>query len=140
MKYETVSNPELVKSLNKFLIQQNPKNEQKLIADIHQAKFIIPVYFVGGIEDNVMKQGSSLSFKTLATEDEQTYLMAFTDWEELEKWSKKPEDVIPISYEDLRGLVLDSNGEIAGFTINPYEQNLIITRDLIAYFDQFSVN
>lgn len=137
MENSSITNPTLVKTLNKFLIQPNPKNEQALISEVKKATFICPVQVPDEAKEGRYDSGQALTFKTLSTEEEYLFLMAFTDWEELEKWSKEPQNAIKITYDQLKSVIHESKGHLVGFTINPYEQNLMVTKDLIAYFDHF---
>jgi len=67
---------------------------------------------------------------------DESFFMAFTDWEELRKWSAEKEQALISTYEDLKTLVEKDVQKVKGFVINPYGQNIVITPELIQYFSR----
>lgn len=131
-----VTNPELVKIMNEFVQERSVENELVLIERIMQAHFLTPVKIEGEIENGVIKAGSTISFKMLTNNSGESFLMAFTDWEELGKWSRAKEEALISTYEDLKSIVENDAQRVKGFVINPYGQNIIITPELMEYFSQ----
>ncbi|WP_184313765.1 enhanced serine sensitivity protein SseB [Anaerosolibacter carboniphilus] len=132
---QPVTNPELVKSMNLFLKEKSAENEFNLIEKITQANYLVPVIFQGKIEDGVLKKDSIINFKVISNSSDESFYIAFTDWDELGKWSKEPEQTLISTYDDLKHMVLKSEG-IKGFVINPFNQNFIITPEVIEYFSR----
>jgi hypothetical protein len=132
---QPVTNPELVKSINEFLKEKSAENEFFLIQEITKANFITPIIFQGEIEDGVLKKDSIMSFKLITNSSDESFHLAFTDWEELGKWSKEPEQTLISTYDDLKHMVLKSDG-IKGFVINPFNQNFVITPEIMEYFSR----
>ncbi|HOL10790.1 MAG TPA: enhanced serine sensitivity protein SseB C-terminal domain-containing protein [Bacillota bacterium] len=64
------------------------------------------------------------------------FLLAFTDWDELVKWSTEKEETLICTYDDLKTMVLNDPDQIKGFVINPFGQNVVITPELIHYIAQ----
>lgn len=131
-----VTNPELVIIMNKFMAEKTKVNEILLADQITHAQFLTPVILDGEIENGVLKAGSTLRFKILINEQNESYFMAFTDWDELKKWSKQTEQTFIATYEDLKGMVLKDSYEIKGFAINPYGQNFLITSEIMKFFSE----
>lgn len=131
-----VTNPELIKIMNEFLNEKSAENEVVLIEKIMQAHFLTPVKIEGEIENGVIKTGTTISFKMLTNNSGESFFMAFTDWEELGKWSKEKEEALISTYEDLKAMVENDVQRVKGFVINPYGQNIAITRELMEYFSQ----
>lgn len=131
-----VTNPELVDIMNKFSNEKNAKNEFVLIEKITQAHFLTPIIIEGEIEKGVIKAGSTISFKMLTNNSDESFFIAFTDWEELAKWSMEKEQTLISRYEDLKAMVLKDTEKVTGFVINPYGQNIVITPELMQYFSQ----
>lgn len=90
----------------------------------------------GEIENGVLKAGATISFKMLTNSLGESFFIAFTDWEELAKWSMEKEQTLISTYEDLKSMVLKDTKDAKGFVINPYGQNIIITPELMQYFSQ----
>ncbi|HYH02101.1 MAG TPA: enhanced serine sensitivity protein SseB [Bacillota bacterium] len=130
---QPVTNPALVAAMNQM--QQGPTAEKELmlIEEIARAHFLTPMILDGAIENGVLKAGSTISFKTISNGSGENFFLAFTDWEELGKWSSEPEQTLISTYDDLKSMVLN-NEEIRGFVINPYGQSVVITPELIDYF------
>lgn len=131
-----VSNPELVEIMNKFANERNAENEILLIEKITQAHFLTPIIMEGEIENGIIKAGGTISFKMLNNNSGESFFMAFTDWEELAKWSKEKEQTLISKYDDLKSMVLKDTKRVKGFVINPYSQNIVITPELMQYFSQ----
>lgn len=129
-----VTNPELVEIMNKFLNDRSTENELVLIERITQAHFLMPMILDGKIENGVLKKDSIISFKMITNTANESFFVAFTDWEELDKWSKDKEQTLITTYEDLKAMVLKDTDAIKGFVINPYGQNIVITHELMQYF------
>lgn len=130
-----VTNPELVKIMDDFLQEKNIEKEFALIKEIKEANFLVPIVFEGEIEDGILKKDSIIKFKLITNDLNQSFFPAFTDWDELGKWSKEREQALISTYDDLYYLVLN-NKNVEGFVINPYNQNFIITREVMEYFDR----
>lgn len=129
-----VTNPKLVDSINKFLTEKSAENEFVLIEKITQAHFLTPIIMQGEIENGILTAGSTISFKMIANSSDESFFIAFTDWEELAKWSKDQEQTHISTYEDLKTMVLKDTEKVKGFVINPYGQNIVITPELMQYF------
>lgn len=131
-----VTNPELVDSMNKFLNERSAENEGVLIEKITKAHYLAPIILQGEIENGILKAGSTISFKMLTNSLGETFFMAFTDWDELAKWSTEKEETLISTYDDLKSMVLKDTENVKGFVINPYGQNIVITPELMQYFSQ----
>lgn len=131
-----ITNPKLVEIMNKFLNERSAENEIVLIDRITQAQFLSPVILDGEIQNGTIKAGATISFKMLTNNSNESFFMAFTDWEELGKWSKEKEQTLISTYEDLKSMVEKDAQRVKGFVINPYGQNIVITPELIQYFSR----
>jgi len=131
-----VTNPELVESMNKFINEKSAKNELILIEKINQSHLMTPVIISDEVENGLIAEGTTVSFKTITNTDNDSYIVAFTDLDELCKWSKDKEQTLAYTYDDLNGIVLENTDTIKGFVINPYSQRFIITPEVVQYFSQ----
>ncbi|MCR5755859.1 MAG: SseB family protein, partial [Acetatifactor sp.] len=68
------------------------------------------------------------------------FFMAFTDAMELKKWKNHEDQQTAVaSFEDYAGLLFkkDGNGQLPpaiGFVINPFGDNIIVPREMIAQY------
>ncbi|MBU3158499.1 SseB family protein [Clostridium frigoris] len=131
-----VTNPELVESMNKFINEKSADNELNLIEKINQSHLMTPVIISGDVENGLIPEGTTVSFKTITNTDNESYIVTFTDEDELYKWSKDKEQTLAYTYDDLNGIVLENINEIKGFVINPYGQIFIITPEVMQYFSK----
>ena len=131
---EPLTNPELVNCMNICLNEKSTENEAVFIEKVTKAHFLAPIIFKGDIENGLLTEDSTMSFKTLTNSLEETFFLIFTDWDELGKWSKKKEQTLILHYDDLKAMVLKDNLNVKGFIINPYGQNFLITPELMEYF------
>jgi len=131
-----LTNQELVESMNTCLNEKTDENESVFIKKVTKAHFLAPIIFNGEIEKGLLTEDSTMSFKTITNSLDETYFLAFTDWEELRKWSKEKEQTLILHYDDLKAMVLKDNLNMKGFIINPYGQNFLITPELMEYFSK----
>lgn len=128
-----ITNQGLVLTMEKYLTEKTNVNEILLVDQIMQAEFLTPIILEGDIENGVLKPGSSLDFITIINEQNESYLMAFTDENELRKWSDQQKQTMIVTYDDLKGMVFRDDS-VSGFAINPFGQNFIITPQIMDYF------
>jgi len=128
-----VTNPELVKAMNDFLKEKSAEKEFILIEEITKANYLTPIIFKGEIEGGLLKKDSTLSLKLITNNSNESFFLAFTDWDELSKWSNEREQTLISTYDDLRHMVLNSD-DIKGFVINAFNQNFVITPEVMEYF------
>jgi hypothetical protein len=130
-----VTNPKLVEIMNGFLKEKSAEKEFILIEEITKANFLVPIIFQGEIAEGVLKKDSIMSFKLITNNSNESFFMAFTDWDELGKWSKEREQTLIFTYDDLKHMVLKSE-DIKGFVINAFNQNFMITPEVMEYFSR----
>lgn len=131
---EPVENPKLVDAINTLITESNNLNENVFISELENAHFLTPMRFDGKIENGVVKKNSTMSLHLITDKNEKSYFMAFTDWDELRKWNKEYVETLILTYRDLAEMITQDKVNVCGFTINPLGQNIIITNDIVAYF------
>jgi len=126
----------LVTAMDNFFNEKNAVNELIMIQKITEAHFLTPIILDGKVEDGVLKEGATISFKLIENNANDAFFLAFTDWDELGKWSTAKEETLICTYDDLKTMVLNDPDRIKGFVINPFGQNVVITPELINYIAQ----
>lgn len=121
---EYIDNPEFIKSIDKFIEDNSKENEASFVNEMKNAKLLVPVKF---------KEDESLSPTVLKNSDNKHFIISFTDRQQLNRWSKEECDTLTWYYDDLKGVILESDPIIEGFVINPFGHNIIIDRNTIQH-------
>lgn len=136
-----VDNRALTELMNRMSKNHSVGKNNAFINRMLDARFLIPAQtapiqgmgerentqVVSIIDDTVM-------FLPVFTDDGgEHYLMAFTDWDELRKWPgyRPNQQTIVCSYADFSEIVMKQPNTYPGFVINPYGQNLTISKTQI---------
>lgn len=133
---QPIENRSLVQAMNLFLLDHRMENGKRLSAEINKGVFLTPIAPPDGsqgLKTGDQLEGVAINYQLLthkATGD--SYLMAFTDRAELKKWSRGKVSTLVCSFDDLKHVVLSSNGQCKGFVINPVSQGITITAEEMA--------
>lgn len=130
-----VENPELVKAIYSMFENNTSIMQSKMIDEVMRAKFINPIV----INKDAPETGGSeaIDFHMLENAANQKFFMAFTDWQELEKWKKnKGQQTAILTFDEYAKMVLDEKSVSEGFVINPFSENLIFNKQLIASLNE----
>lgn len=124
-KNNEIRNDELKTAMIKIKLQGDYESEQEFVKEIKKAIFLVPMRE----EEKV----GYYSFMLLRNKDKENYFQAYTDKEAYDKWndadtSKK----IVLSFDEYASTVLTSEEEIKGLVINPFTENIIMDRDVLA--------
>jgi hypothetical protein len=140
-----VSNPMLVGSMELLRAENTPEHRKMFEEEVFKAVFLAPVIVEPVPEPDEkgminLKPGSQVKFPMLASPDGKHFYMAFTDWTELRKWKDTDgQQTFAMSFDDYMGMLFkkDPQGNTspaAGFVINPFGANIVITRELAEAF------
>ena len=121
---KTNENERLKELLKKMYEDNNPKLENEILEEI-----IMKVNFLSYINSNELESTfGNINFNVLKTDDNKTYLPAFTDLEELSKWGiPEKMNTITLNFDDYVEIILDNN--IDGLVINPFGDYYIIPKE-----------
>lgn len=72
-----VTNPEVVKAMNDFLKEKSAENEFILIEEITKANYLIPIIFKGEIEEGLLKKDSTITFKLITNNSNESFFSGF---------------------------------------------------------------
>lgn len=137
-----VSNPFLVGAIK--LIQENPTDENRKTFwdEVMRSEFLTPIYL--DPEPRKGENGSmrilpdtNMRFPTLVATDGQEYLAAYTDQDEFDKWKTESQVYkVSMTFDDYINMLLykkeNVENDTAGFVINPFSSNIIVTKDMVA--------
>jgi len=133
---EQITNSDFIKKLNAFGANNSNDKLADLLYSLNDAKFLSPVIINGNIVNGNIEKGTTLQFKTIQYSTGDNYYLAFTDWDELRKWSIENEKTFVLSFEDLKVLYNQAKGNVSGFVINPFSQNFIVNDYALDYFSK----
>jgi len=136
---QPVTNPELVAAIESVRTKYSPEAESAVIHALKKAHFLSPVTFTPPLEPSIdgkiaLEQDTAINFFGYSSENSE-FLPVFTDWDELRKWRNIPdEQTLITSYDDVCTLIQEKS-HFAGFVVNPWGHNLLITPELIQRFN-----
>lgn len=133
---QPVENPELLDVMNQ--LRQGKGSEEVFFSELFQAKFLCPaqVELKGAVKEKRGKvsvgEGSTISPVSIRDQEGNHFLMAFTDWREIRKWSEEKNlKALVLTYEDYQHIIIDGDSPYAGVVINPYGANIVLNKDMM---------
>ena len=122
---KTNENDRLKELLKKIDEDNSPELENEILEEI-----IMKANFLSYINSNELESTfGNINFNVLKTDDNKTYLPAFTDLEELSKWGIPANmNTITLNFDDYAEIILD-NDSIDGLVINPFGDYYIIPKE-----------
>ena len=124
---KTNENDRLKELLKKIDEDNCPELENEILEEI-----IMKANFLSYINSNELESTfGNINFNVLKTDDNKTYLPAFTDLEELSKWGIPANmNTITLNFDDYVEIILDNNNNsIDGLVINPFGDYYIISKE-----------
>ena len=120
-----VENPQLKKAINAFKANQILKTQDDLGRQLNSANYLIAILAdemkttLGETEGQAtIEKGSLIKFLNCFNEEDECFLPAFTDWEEIRLWTTQDVSTMVMPSADLWDFVLHGD-QYAGVVINP---------------------
>lgn len=133
-----VSNPDLIKAINKAKENPDQINSNRMLNEAVKAKYLIPIKMESTIVMDGNKgygdvEDANINFELLKANTGKIYYPVFTDMKELQKCAvDKNQSSMVVSFDDLAALLLQPMNAIAGFVINPMGENICFSTQMIA--------
>lgn len=133
-----VTNPALAQALEQLHQENTPANQDRVLDEIvMRAHFLAPVVISpapsgenGG--ETVMKQGTTIQFQLISTQNGRPFFPAFTDWPQLRRLcGPRDQQTMVLTFDDYASM-LAGDGGAAGFVVNPFGAPLTLERDFVA--------
>lgn len=136
-------NPELKKAIAVLKEENNPQNLNLVINELVKSPLLAPATFDlqgqpapkpesdGRVQ---LPKNTKISLVMVNTPENKHYYLAFSDWDAVHAWQKKPgqgQQVIMLRFDDFANM-LEKNKECAGLVINPGASSLRLEAPLIA--------
>lgn len=135
-----VTNPALVAAMDTMLADNTMQTRSDMLGEMMKAHFLSPAIITPeppkGADPSGMTtlpEGTHIEFPMLEDNDGKLFAMAFTDWEALAAWQQKEgQQTLILTFDDYAAMVLRPGSKFQGFVINPFRQNLIFNKEMVA--------
>ena len=138
-----IQNLELIVAMRVLQQDDTPVNRSKLLQEVMKSKFVTPATVdeeeekkVRELRQKGLKGSLQVKMAMVNTNDGKHFLPAFTDSMQLNDWKERvhmdaePKKVI-MNFDAYAQHVIKSGGNLNGFVINPYAENIVFTEENI---------
>ena len=126
-----IQNPDLVRAMDLFLVSKSELNGKRLSKELNRATFLVPISLPEGAPtDHLEETLKDMEIRYLMVDQKSTgksFLMAFTDREEMKKWNEEEVPAIFCPFSSLQKIVLKHADQCSGVVINPFHQSIVFT-------------
>lgn len=136
-KQKTINNPMLMGALELLRDENTQEHRNMVMQEVLRGRFLAPVVVDPPLvanEEGIARAEAdrSINFLLLKAADGNAYFMGYTDMEELKRWKgQTPHQVFALKFSDYVNMLLKPDCQVNGVVINPYDHNLVITKDMI---------
>lgn len=135
-----IQNMELIIAMK--LVKDNPsqENRNRMVNEMMKSRFLTPAIIPMSEQERVKEEGKrtqlQVTFKTITTKDGRHFLPAFTDTFQIDTWKEKTnvtEEIksMVMNFDAYAKYVMQSKGELSGFIINPFGENIVFPTELM---------
>lgn len=132
-----VNNSEFILALKIMQGNLTPETQSEFINQMLHARFLVPALFDPEPELNsegvaVMEDGAKVMLSSLSNHKREVYLVAYTDLKEAQGHKQaENQHTMACSYLDFCTMVFNEGSPYAGFVINPFSENIIVSREIM---------
>lgn len=133
-----IDNERLVVALKKMSVQPNKRNIDMMISELIKSQLLVPVEVAKPqryrYNESELEPDNKIAFNKIKDQTNDKFYLAFTDENELIKWSKKEfQEVLVCELEDFIKILKSKKSDCIGFVINPYNEQIFIDYDVLNY-------
>lgn len=142
MKLENVgpvANPDLRKAITEAKKSPGVETSVKLLNEVVKAKLLAPVSmdqkpeYDEEIDEIVINENTQISFELIKSSNGSLYYPVFTDGPEMALCGvDMDQQSLIVNFDDLAAMLLQPQNAVAGFVINPMNDNICFSTDMIA--------
>ena len=129
---ESVKNPKLVAALQEVLKHDDFITRSQMAAALMEARLLSPIQKQTVLTE---KKGPStwIRFESITNTEGEKYYLAFTDMDEYSKWNEdgSHDQALIMTMEDFGNILIRQVNDLKGFVINPYGENISISKQLL---------
>lgn len=127
-----VENPELIKAYETMMELKSQESTLEFENQLRNAHFITPIVMEQNLAQVAnekghltLKEGANISFACISDQSGSQFYPLFTDWAELYKWQKNPnQQTLIITLKDYLKMI----EHVQGLVINPMTQSISIDK------------
>lgn len=129
---ENVRNPKLVAAMREMVEHNNEYTRGKMAAALMDARLLSPVERQTVVMETA-GPSTRIRFEEIQNTEGDRYYLAFTDLDEYARWNDddKHNSALIMTVEDFGNLLIRNINDLKGFVINPYGENVSISKDLL---------
>lgn len=140
LKNVNLNNPDLLKAIENMQENNTKETVDEMVNQVMRAKFITPAKIhapenVARTQNGktIMQQQSQVQFQLIQNENKEQYFPAFTDEEQLNKWSVADKGFTPtvMTFVDYANVLADPKCPIKGFVINPFGKSVAFPKGMV---------
>ncbi len=129
---EEVKNPKLIEAMRHLARKDNEQTRNEFAAALMESRLLSPVIAQTVITE---KDGPStrIKFEALRSDKGGKYYMGFTDMDEYGKWNddETHNRALIMTMEEFGHVLIRTPNDAKGFVINPYGENIVISKSLL---------
>lgn len=129
---EDIRNPKLVQAMQDLKKHDNPYTRGVLAAALMDARLLSPIQRQTILAE---KDGPTtrIKFEDIQNTEGEKFYLAFTDFDEYAKWNDddRHNQALIMTMEDFGNILIRQINDLRGFVVNPYGENVSITKDLL---------
>ena len=129
---ESIKNPKLIEALQAMLKHDNLETRSRMAAALMEARLLSPIQKQTILTE---KDGPStwIRFEDITNTAGEKYYLAFTDMDEYSKWNEdgSHDQALIMTMEDFGNILIRQVNDLKGFVINPYGENVSISKQLL---------
>jgi hypothetical protein len=129
---QEIKNPQLKMALRSLANHNSEANRSRMAAALVEARLLSPV-----LQQTVLLENGGPStrvkFEEISNTEGDSYYIAFTDMDEYNKWNEDGthDHALIMTLNDFGNILLRNINDLKGFVINPYSENVCISKKLL---------
>lgn len=129
---EQVRNPKLVSAMREMVEHGSDFTRAKMAEALMNSRLLSPVERQTVLTEKT-GPSSRIRFEEIQNTEGDRYYLAFTDIDEYSKWNDEEthNSALIMTMEDFGNLLIRNINDLKGFVINPYGENVSISKDLL---------
>lgn len=137
---QDLNNFDLIVALKTMQGRPSPQSQGDFINHMIHSRFLTPAVLDPEPEQSekgelILSPGTKILFRAVSNAEKKAFLIAFTDAKEAEKNRMEKEGEIThtvvTTYLDFCNIILNEHSPYSGFVINPFSENVIVTREIM---------
>ncbi len=131
-KSDNIKNTKLVAALQEVLKHDDVASRSHMAEALMSARLFSPIQKQTVMTEN---KGPStwIRFEDITNTEGDKYYMAFTDMDEYSKWNEdgSHDQALIMTMQDFGHILIRQKNDLKGFVINPYGENICISKKLL---------